>query len=61
MHNFVVSYPKTYQPHSCRKRCPGGNACICHGHIPHVLHICHDSRCACHSRERYEEGITWAH
>lgn len=40
----------------CTQKCPGGSPCDCQdpfGHI-HSLHVCVDSSCFCHARERYE-------
>ena len=47
--------PKTFK--SCKKICPGGNECKCNEDVDHVLHICTDPRCYCHSRERYERDV----
>lgn len=39
----------------CRKRCPEGNPCCCDDN-GHMLHICKDEDCPCHSRERYADA-----
>lgn len=52
-------------PLRCPYDCPGGNRCVCDRNQPkyvggakrpvrHLLHICQDETCVCHSRERYE-------
>ena len=40
----------------CIALCTGGNLCCCEDPLysNHELHICQDSTCKCHSRERYE-------
>jgi len=40
----------------CNKLCPEGKLCYCQNMYgkQHSLHICSDSECRCHSRERYE-------
>lgn len=50
-----VTEPAHYRraPSACRRKCPGGNACCCWGHIAHVYHICKDERCQCHANIRF--------
>ena len=42
----------------CKELCSGGNDCCCltkpERSIYHVYHICADSNCSCHHKERYE-------
>ena len=40
---------------ACRHDCPYGAACCCRGDMPHELHICNHTECACHKRARYEK------
>lgn len=41
---------------SCIEQCPGISKC-CLTTRPHMLHICSDEFCSCHSQERYARGI----
>ena len=38
----------------CPYHCPDGNPCVLDAEVPHTLHICHKSACACHSAQRYQ-------
>lgn len=40
----------------CRHACPGSQPCDLDGRIAHTLHLCRDSQCECHSRERYDRA-----
>lgn len=39
-------------PGDCAHTCPAGNPCACTGQ-PHAWHICNDTRCWCHTAQRY--------
>lgn len=45
---------KTTSPGRCTCHCPGGDRCTLSNDVEHQLHICADSQCVCHSRDRYE-------
>lgn len=38
---------------SCRSDCPAGGPCCLDPTVAHVLHICSDETCECHSEARY--------
>jgi len=40
---------------ACNHDCPAGNPCTLDGGSQHLMHVCENPGCACHSRERY----TW--
>lgn len=49
-----------YDSNKCLKQCPQGQPCTC-TNKPHVLHICDDEYCACHSLKRYQgKGVRYA-
>lgn len=42
----------------CIGECPAGNPCTLSKWMMHALHICSDSACFCHTKERYESELT---
>ena len=40
----------------CRNVCPANNRCNLMGDVDHMLHLCADRHCSCHSAERYAEA-----
>lgn len=39
----------------CKQHCPHYNRCNLKGDVDHVLHICNDRQCKCHSAQRYAD------
>lgn len=50
----------TKVPSQCSERCLGGNKCVCVAGIAHVLHVCRNPECYCHSRESYDRVLAKA-
>jgi hypothetical protein len=42
----------------CNDCCPEGHGCALRADMPHVLHICSNPQCKCHSKARYQPGAT---
>lgn len=53
MSNNLFLRPR-HLPHACAHCCPGKQPCCCTNQHPHVLHICSNPDCMCHSRRRYD-------